>query len=514
MKPDNILCTSARNSCSDLKEKYDHLVVGSGISGLTAALLLGLNKRRVLLIEKAPHIGGSMARFKLRGVPFDTGFHFTGGFSPGGLLDDMLTVLGIRNEIQPVFLDPERANRFVFEETGESVEFPSSPALLSRKLSEAFPADAEAVKKYFERVEHVRNQTVTMDIRHIHSAPEPVEEDFITLQSALDELTDNEQLKAALSGFAMCYGTPPAEVSFAAHCRMCHGLYESVARVEQGGEAFIRAFEAAFRPLDIDIACNTVIEECLDLHDRTVGKVRLSSGDEVSFDTGLFTINPHSILQILPEENLSRGFAHRVNAFEPSAGFFTLFALTGEENPDDQIVSLFPSADVNAMLNSESADESAIVMMRGRETVDGKPCHTLIAFEPCFENTTAPWAASELRQRPADYYAWKQQKTDRMCERIFAAFPELRGRLSVLDSASPLTFRDYLHSPDGSAYGIKQKVGQFNLIGRLPWRNLFAAGQSALLPGVVGAMISSFIVVRSLLGRTDLSSFIRERIGE
>jgi phytoene dehydrogenase-like protein len=101
-----------------------------------------------------------------------------------------------------------------------------------------------------------------------------------------------------------------------------------------------------------------------------------------------------------------------------------------------------------------------------------------------------------------------------MCERIYKALPDLKGNLRILDSASSLTFRDYLYSPDGSAYGIKQKVGQFNLIGRLPWRNMFAAGQSALLPGIVGAMISSFVVVRSLLGRTDLNEFIHERLGE
>jgi phytoene dehydrogenase-like protein len=70
-----------------------------------------------------------------------------------------------------------------------------------------------------------------------------------------------------------------------------------------------------------------------------------------------------------------------------------------------------------------------------------------------------------------------------------------------------------LNSPDGSAYGVKQKIGQFNLLGRLPLRNTYAAGQSALLPGVVGAMMSSFIVGRKLLESEDYGGFIRERLG-
>ena len=53
-------------------KKYDHIVVGSGASGLTMALLLAMNGNSVLLLEKSPFIGGSLARFSRRGIPFDT----------------------------------------------------------------------------------------------------------------------------------------------------------------------------------------------------------------------------------------------------------------------------------------------------------------------------------------------------------------------------------------------------------------------------------------------------------
>ena len=82
----------------------------------------------------------------------------------------------------------------------------------------------------------------------------------------------------------------------------------------------------------------------------------------------------------------------------------------------------------------------------------------------------------------------------------------------MLESSSILTFRDYLNSPDGSAYGIKKKVGQFNLIGKLPLRNLYIAGQSSLLPGIVGAMMSSFIVTRTLIDKAEFNDFICRRL--
>jgi phytoene dehydrogenase-like protein len=91
---------------------------------------------------------------------------------------------------------------------------------------------------------------------------------------------------------------------------------------------------------------------------------------------------------------------------------------------------------------------------------------------------------------------------------LFNVLPEFNGTLDFLDAGSILTFKDYLCSPDGSAYGIKQKMGQFNLIGKLPLHNLFAAGQSSLLPGIVGAMMSALIVGRAVVGKEKYGNIL------
>ena len=96
-------------------KSYDHIVVGAGISGLTLTLLLAMNGKKVLLLEKGPHIGGSLIRFYKKNIPFDTGFHFTAGFSKGGVLTDMLAVLGIREQIKPIFLTGPGRGVFIFD---------------------------------------------------------------------------------------------------------------------------------------------------------------------------------------------------------------------------------------------------------------------------------------------------------------------------------------------------------------------------------------------------------------
>jgi phytoene dehydrogenase-like protein len=455
-----------------------------------------------------------MARFRIGGIPFDTGFHFTGGFSDGGLLCDMLKVLGLREDIEPVFLTEEHANRFVFEQTGEVFDFPAGEAPLKAQLQRYFPAEHTAIENYFNLVDQVCRRTRTMNIRQINASMELLDEDYLSFQAVLDRLTENQPLKALLSGFSMCYGSAPAEISFANHARMCQGLYQSVARVKGGGEAFIRAFKKAFSERGVELRCGISVVQCLDIREGQAGRFLLSSGETISFESAILTVHPQEVLKLIPAELMRPAFVNRVHSFEPSAGFFSVFGVfEGTSSPlDNSIVSLFPHTDANLMLAPERQGDSALVIIRNTETVNGKSVQTVSAFEPCFPQETAAWNDTTVGRRPPEYTAYKARKTERIRERVNAFYAGQNGSFSVLDSASILTFRDYLNSPDGSAYGIRQKVGQFNLIGKLPLRNLYLAGQSSLLPGIVGAMMSAFIVTRAVVDKTKFNDLICERL--
>ena len=47
------------------------------------------------------------------------------------------------------------------------------------------------------------------------------------------------------------------------------------------------------------------------------------------------------------------------------------------------------------------------------------------------------------------------------------------------------------------------ECGQSRLCGRLPVANFFIAGQSALVPGVMGTMLTSFTVFRLAVGEAE-----------
>jgi phytoene dehydrogenase-like protein len=486
-------------------KKYDHIVVGSGISGLTMSLLLSMSGSKVLLLEKSPIIGGSLSRFTRRGIPFDTGFHFTGGFHEGGILSDILSLLGLKDSIEPIFLPGSSQNRFVFESHGKSFEHPSGIENVKSAFKGYFPDESRAIDLYFEMIQSVCARTPSLNLYENVIAPPNLEEDYVSLDTVLKGLTSNELLRGLFSGYAMCYGVRPDEISFANHSRMVLSFYESIAFVKDGGDAFVRAFREKLGQYDVDIRCSTHITELADIRDSRVGRFVLNSGEEVEADACVLTIHPKEILSLLPDKNYSKAFGNRISSFESSLGLFSVFATLkpgcNDPDPEASILSLFPDADVNNLLDPAYQGMPALVVVKSPNLGHGSNEKSICIVESSFAGEVAAWTDSRRGCRPEAYLEYKHSRVEAIKEHLFSAVPGYRDSLEVLDAGSMLTFRDYLCSPDGSAYGVKQKMGQFNLIGKLPLHNLFAAGQSSLLPGVIGAMMSSLIVGRAIVGK-------------
>ena len=493
---------------------YDYIVVGSGIAGLTVTRILAAQGLRVMLLEQSPTLGGSAKRFHLQGVPFDIGFHFTGGFADDGkgILDEMLALLGVSERIRPIYYPRNACHRIIFPSQGMSYMVPCGLQNIQDGLSRDFPKHREGIGRYFHRVREVIARTPALSVSGFAEVPLPLDEDSISLQAVMDECIPDRLLQAIVGGFCMCYGSRPDEVAFSTHSRISAALHESLAKVEDGGQAFVDALVAVIHEGRVEIRTGVTLETCGEIKNRKAGRFVLTDGSEVGAGGCIFTVHPRNILTMIPAEHLSKAFRSRVMDFEPSIGFFALFG-TMDAQPGGglpPITSVFPDLDLNAMLTcrTEQPVDGPIVVIRGTEQANGSAVETVTALEVTFPKWMKPWEQSCVGRRPEEYYRYKQARIQSIVGRMEQSLPEFRGRLKLLDASSSLTFRDYLNSPDGAAYGIRQKIGQFNVMGRLPIANLYAVGQCALLPGIVGAMTSAFLVCRSILEKKTFGRFL------
>jgi all-trans-retinol 13,14-reductase len=129
---------------------------------------------------------------------------------------------------------------------------------------------------------------------------------------------------------------------------------------------------------------------------------------------------------------------------------------------------------------------------------------SLVAICPATYAKMNRWSDSSTGKRPEDYLEFKEEIGNKLRSRIEACCPQISETLKFTEIATPLTLRDFSNNPFGSLYGVKHKVGQYNPLPLTKAEGLYLAGQAIVAPGVLGAIISAFLVCGFIFGHGRL----------
>ena len=491
-----------------LRERTN-IVCGSGAGGLTLALLLARSGRPVTLIESQPEIGGYLRRFYRNGVPFDTGYHFSGGFSPGGIMEQMMQVLGLSDAVSGTPIP----NRIVLAESGKEILLPAEcgHSGAAEICCSAFPDDAEKIREFFRIEQEIWDTTPMHDLHDLTPLkPDFSRYDLSTAEEICQSLGLSPAATACTGSFAMCHGTPLSEAPMSFHARVGYALHADLARPTDGGDAMIRAFKREAAKYGIDIRTGTeLLKFSAPDADGACHKAHLSDGTILDAEQIFFTTHPFAIQNVLPDEARTPSHERRIRRLKESCSFFCTY-FTADEAMPDGLVSYFSGNDIDHILtDSTRAHSTGILFNRERDRA-GVLRHTVSAFRTMrFDGMPQPFSPDH-RQRLTDeaYQSFKAQMIRETEAEIERVYPALKGKLHVQASGSPWTCLDY-DPPTGSAYGARCICGQARICGQLPVTNFFAAGQSALVPGVMGTMLASFSVFRQVFGEDVYTGLLR-----
>ena len=123
--------------------KWDTIIIGAGLGGLTAAAKLLRAGRRVLVLERNSHPGGTAYVYNRKGFFFPMG---PLGFSHPGLVRSILKDLEVGDGLS--------LRRVYYRIRAFDCDVPLSlpPAEMVKELAERFPSDARAVERFFQEM--------------------------------------------------------------------------------------------------------------------------------------------------------------------------------------------------------------------------------------------------------------------------------------------------------------------------------------------------------------------------
>src|SRR5450755_3979754 len=85
-----------------MAQRYDAIVVGAGLGGLTAAALLAQSGQRVLVLERNHAVGGAATVYRHGALTVEGSLHEIDGLDPDDPKGNLLQRLGLDKTLQLV----------------------------------------------------------------------------------------------------------------------------------------------------------------------------------------------------------------------------------------------------------------------------------------------------------------------------------------------------------------------------------------------------------------------------
>ena len=493
--------------------KYDYVVIGAGVSGMTAAVILAKNGFDIALVEKSKKTAPLIRGFIRNGVYFDTGFHHTGSLGKNEILDVLFNYLGISSRIDKDPFDPECFDILRCLKTGFEFRFPYGYERIQDRLLEKFPGEARTVKKYLTAVKNTFNSfpyinldPERLDISIQKSVLGPSLKDF------LDRLTDNPELKWALSLHCLLHGVPPEEAPFSYNACVVGSYYESVHRIKGGGMALAKAYDRQLKELGVDVYCGKEASEICMASDHSPSLVRLKDGTELYCRGCIASIHPIDFLKLVPDSIFRPAYRKRLQQLEDTCSAYILYAGCSSlaQSVAQHNLLLTSDWDLAGFRQKDPMENRPLYICRAHQLNGRTSSKGLIGLVPVPIGQTDQWSDSLPGKRPKDYIEFKENTGKRLQRHIEKCVPEMAGNIQFAECSTPLTIRDFANNPFGSIYGVKHKVGQYNPIPVTKAKGLFLAGQATVASGVLGTIISAFVVCGFILGHQKLLKQIQK----
>jgi phytoene dehydrogenase-like protein len=454
--------------------RYDVVVVGAGLGGLTAGAILARAGRKVLVIERSNSVGGAASSYKSGELFVEGSLHETSNPQhPRDPKHDVLTRAGVIDKVTWV---PSGA--FYQARGGPLAQpflMPDNFEAARQALAERFPEARKGIEQLLGEMERIVAAAAT--VSQGKDAPEDPSETLLklipdtgdwplSLSQKLDRVFgDHEAVKCALAANLSYFHDDPTTLWWI-YFALAQGSYlQGGGRYVQGGsQRLSSALARAIKLAGGDVLVRRVVSGiALDEDAKAVTHTAKDGSDPKTVECLRLVGNaaPAALGPLMPADAAER----LTQSLPPQGPSMSLFALTlGLNRPPREFGVTAYSTQLLPPWIKRLADYAQGAALMAEEPGGRMPPMSVVDYAAIDSGVPAPpyvlsvlgpdllsnWDSSDM-----DAYREKRGRwQEAIVHYLSSHYPGLGDAVVASSFNSALSVRQYLNAPDGAVYGF------------------------------------------------------------
>ncbi|MCF0166411.1 MAG: NAD(P)/FAD-dependent oxidoreductase [Bacteroidales bacterium] len=493
------------------------VIIGAGIGGLFCGAMLAKMGLEVTILEKNTTIGGGLQSFSRFGEVFDTGMHIIGGMQKGGNIRRICEWLGIMDKVHIADIGSDTIDEVYVAKERKFYHTAKGRDRYMASLAASFPDQKENLERYFEAIYRIVGELDLFALRP--SAPDSLahsEELTMAADAFIAKYIDNVRLRNLLAYMTPLYsgerGTTPAYV----HALISVIYIESPSRFAGGSYRFAETLADFIREHGGRIVASDGVEK-IHTRDKMITGVSTRKGQFYSADLYIGAIHPCSLISLLDDPAaLPKSYRTRLSELKNSFSAFTIY-LKLKKNSFRYINHTgYYAKDYENVWdygNPEKGWPLGFLYMTPPELEQGEYAEKMTVVAPMPWEFVRKWEDSKVGRRGQEYAQWKTEQAEKLLDCLQEIFPGIRDCIEDMNTASPLTIRDFYGVKEGAMFGYSKDCNNLiashvPVVTKIP--NLFLTGQNCNLHGFCGVALTSIKTAEAILGGDSVLNSILE----
>jgi len=524
----------------DQRQRWDAIVIGSGLGGLACAAYLCAAGKRTLVLE-AHYVAGGNSQVFRRGIhgrkyEFDVGVHYIGECGAEGAITRILRSVGLAERVDFRPLDPDGYSTLIFPDL--TFRVPAGWERYRARLLETFPGEAEPLARVVDILRAVaaeggriqNHETALQDLPA--AAPTFMTWGLRPVTELFAEFRLSQRAAAVLLGEQGDYAVRPSRTPTALAAGLTDHYMRGAFYPSGGGQVIAARLVEAIRAFGGEVRTRAPVQRVRVENGRVAGVVLASDG--AAIDAPVVVSNAdlkRTVRQLVGDQYFTRETVERVDAYRMTLPLFVVYLgldidLAAHGVPNTNLI-MWGGYDIEAIyeqLEAGRIPDEDLVYITAASLKDpanprlAPPGHSNVQIMTLAPRDYGVWnvadaqAADGTYHRDPDYRRSKAALADRLIQAAARVLPDLREHIDWQETATPVTQERFTHSTGGTSYGIEfacDQMGPLRIGPHTDVPGLYLCGASTPSGHGISAVLRSGVIAASAVLEKDLLRQIR-----